>query len=153
MKKVDFQVAHRPTIKPGLDTGPGLTEQSHKKECDMNYIIRKFQATGLITHAKTHEGKYDDIDSTDFREAMEIVTNANAMFADLPSNIRKRFGNDPTEFMDFVHNPANQDEMMTLGIIEGNDGRDASGQFTGAPVAPEPPVEPAPTPPAEPAPT
>lgn len=131
-------------VRVTLDTGPGKTEQSHKKDTDMNYILRGYQKTGLIRHAKEHAGKYDDIAVQDFQEAIFIVTNAQRQFDELPSNIRKRFGNNPAEFLEFVQNPENKAEMQTLGILQGNDGIDASGAVTTAPTLPpaEPPAKP-----------
>lgn len=132
----------------GIKCGKSLTEQAHKKECDMNHILRQYQATGMVRHAKEHEGKYDDVTSQDFQSAMFIVTEAQQMFDSLPANMRKRFANSPAEFMDFVHNPANKEEMLKMGVLVGNDGIDVSGAVTTAPVdtqtAPEKVAEPSP---------
>jgi len=32
--------------------------------------------------------------------------------------LRVRFNNDPAAFLEFVHNPANHDEMGKLGLLE-----------------------------------
>jgi phage internal scaffolding protein len=123
-----LQRAYSKTKRVTVETGPGLTEQAHKNETDMNYILRDYQRTGLIKHAKLNEGRYDDIAVQDFQEAMFIVKNAQDMFDQLPSNIRKRFQNNPAEFLAFVQNPENEQEMRFLGILEGNDGFDISGK-------------------------
>jgi phage internal scaffolding protein len=132
--KSSFQTAYSKVKKPKIDCGESLTEQGHKKECDMNYILKDYQRTGLIKHAKENKGRYDDVSPIDFQEAMLTVANARNMFEELPSNMRKRFANDPARFLDFVQNPANADEMRELGILKGNDGIDISGAVTGAPV-------------------
>ena len=116
-----------------VNTGEGLTEQSHKNETDMNYILKDYVKTGLIKHAKEHEGKYDDVSVQDFQEAMFIVAEANNMFQDLPGEIRKSFGNDPSRFLEFTQNPDNLDAMQKMGILKGNDGLDISGAQTMAP--------------------
>lgn len=110
-----------------LNTGPGLTEQSHKEECDINYILRDYSRTGFLKHAKKNEGRYDDVTSQDFQEAMFTVTNAQSLFNDLPALVRKRFGNSPSAFFDFVHDPGNLSEMQRLGIAIGVDGIDLQG--------------------------
>lgn len=122
--------------RPKVKTGPGKTEQAHKQQCDMNYILRDYYASGMIKHAAKYEGKYDDVPAIDFHQAMVLVANAKQMFSELPSNLRNRFNNDPGQFMEFTRNPDNQQEMINLGIIRGNDGVDITGAATGAPVAP-----------------
>lgn len=117
-------------VRSTVDTGPGLTEQAHSRECDMNYIIDRYQATGLITHAKRFEGRYDDVSVADFQEAMFLVKSAQSMFDALPANVRKRFANDPAEFISFVTDPRNSDEIDKLGLSVGLDGKDRSGADT-----------------------
>lgn len=117
-----------------VKTGPETVEQSHKKQCDINYILRDYYRSGLVRHAAKHQGRYDDISVTDFQEAMFRVTEAKKMFMELPSGMRNRFHNDPAEFLQFVHDPANKDEMAKLGILKGNDGLDIRGAAVGSPV-------------------
>jgi phage internal scaffolding protein len=128
-----------------VDTGEGLTEQAHKKECDMNYILADYRRTGLIKHAAKFKGKYDDVTQADFQDAMFIVTEAQQMFEQLPSETRNRFGNDPGAFLGFVQNPDNKEEMQKMGILKGNDGIDINGAVVPSPVETQPVVEPPPT--------
>ena len=154
MKQTEPQIkkALRRYKSVGVDTGPGLTEQSHKNETDMNQILRDYRRTGLIRHAKNNEGRYDDVGVQDFQEAMLIVKNAQMMFESLPADMRKRFGNDPAAFLGFVQNPDNRDEMAKLGILKGNDGVDVTGAQVNVPLpdpdpSPKlPPVDPQPDP-------
>jgi hypothetical protein len=113
-------------------TGETKTEQAHKKQCDMNHILRNYQKTGLIQHAKKYEGTYDDITVQDFQEAMFKVQNAMNMYEELPSNIRERF-NGPEAFIAFTNDPANAPEMQRMGILPGNDGLKADSTPSGAP--------------------
>lgn len=122
-------------------TGESLTKQSHKKECDINEIMKKWEKTGILEHRNNFEGQYGDFINTpgDYAESMNAVLDANDMFDALPSKIRRRFGNDPGTFLDFATDPENNDEMIKLGL---------------APKPHEPKViedpKPAPTPPPEP---
>ena len=138
MAKVTIKTAY--DKKPGatVDTGKGLTEQSHKDATDMNFILKDYHRTGLIKHAEKNKGRYDDVSVQDFQEAMFKITEAQSMFDSLPGNMRKRFGNDPAAFLDYVHNPENLGEMKKMGMLVGNDGIDVSGAQTGAPVTPAP---------------
>ena len=103
-----FQKAYSKTKRNKINTGKGLTEQSHKHETDINYILKEYTRTGFINHAKQNEGRYDDISVQDFQEAMFIVSDATNMFAELPGQIRKEFKNSPSQFLDFVQNPNNR---------------------------------------------
>lgn len=117
----------------GIHTGEGLTEQSHKDECDINCILRDYQRTGLLKHAKDHQGRYDDITVQDFQEAMNTVTQAQQMFSELPSSIRKKFHQDPSLFLEYVHDKNNLTEMQRMGILKGNDGIDIKGTPVNSP--------------------
>ena len=116
-----------------LDTGKGLTEQSHKRETDINFILKDYAKTGFIKHAKEHEGEYDDISVQDFNNAMFIVAEAQNMFNELPAEYRQKFNNNPADFLNFVQDPSNKEQMEKMGILKGNDGFDLSGASTGAP--------------------
>jgi len=99
-------------------TGPSMTKQSFKRECDINHIMAKYQKTGLVDHVSHHQGDYSDLtDVPTYHDAMNKIIAANQSFATLPSSIRKKFSNDPAEFLDFVSNPANVPEMQQMGLL------------------------------------
>jgi phage internal scaffolding protein len=99
-------------------TGPSLTHQSMAPECDINTIMKKYEKTGILEHRNNFEGQYADFTNTpsDYHESMNAVIAADEMFQTLPSGVRRRFHNDPGYFLDFVGNPANQDEIIKLGL-------------------------------------
>jgi len=99
-----------------FDKAEMQTKQSHRDECDVNQIVSRFEATGVIQHLNNHQRNYGDIDGTDFKEAMDLVADAKTMFEELPSDIRTRFKNDPSRFLDFMANPKNESEMIELGL-------------------------------------
>jgi len=99
--------------------GVSMTRQSFKKDCDINYIMAKYQKTGLIEHVNRYQGNYGDfLTVDDYQSSMIKVMQANEAFESLPSSLRKRFSNDPAEFLSFVQNPDNRDEMIELGLID-----------------------------------
>lgn len=101
-------------------TGASLTHQSMAAETDINNIMRKFEKTGILEHRNTFEGKYGDFTDIpmDYHESMNAVLAANDMFTTLPAKIRRRFGNDPSQFLDFVGDPSNSEEMIRLGLAK-----------------------------------
>lgn len=96
--------------------GPSRTKQEFKEECDINNILRTYTQKGVITHINHREPQYGNADGTDFHDAMRIVTEAQAMFDELPSHIRRQFGNDPAELLDFASDPANADQLVEMGL-------------------------------------
>lgn len=98
---------------------PSRTKQEFVGESDVNNILKQYKLTGVISHIneKASQGTYADLpDGIDFQESLHLVQNAQLAFASLPSVIRNRFGNDPAQFLDYMADPANQDEMIKLGL-------------------------------------
>jgi len=93
----------------------GRTRTSMQKECDINFIMAKYQKTGAINHFSRHSPRYGFADSVTFHEALNVVTEGDRMFADLPSELRQRF-EEPGQFLDFVQDEKNADEMVELGL-------------------------------------
>ncbi len=102
-------------VRLSFGNDPGRARQSMRDECDINKIMAKYQKTGAIDHFSRHAPQYDFADSIEFHDAMNIVTEGNRMFADLPSSLRSRFEN-PGEFLDFVQDEGNAEEMVELGL-------------------------------------
>jgi phage internal scaffolding protein len=104
-----------------ITTMPSMTKQEFQHECDINNVIKSFTATGMFKHvsAAASSGAYQDLpDAYDFQEALHQVQQAREAFMTLPAKLRSRFGNDPTEFLAFTHDPANKDELRTLGLLK-----------------------------------
>lgn len=108
------------------------TKQSHKDECDINNIMARYRRTGLIEAVNRNQPRYADVTGLEFRTAMEMVAQAQQLFEDMPSGVRKRFGNDPAAFLDFVNDPENRPEAVRLGLLKAD--------------SPSVPEEPAPAP-------
>lgn len=94
----------------------GRTKQEFKETVDINNILRKYIKTGNLEHMNQHEARYSFCTGDDFQSAMEKVVEAQDMFMDLPAETRNRFANDPAQFLDFVQDPKNLDEMRELGL-------------------------------------
>ncbi len=98
-------------------TKPTRAKQSFKAECDINVIMAKYKARGIVTHVTKYQGHYADLpNEVDFHANLQSVMDAKAAFDSLPSKIRERFHNDPAEFLGFVQNPDNQSEIDALGL-------------------------------------
>jgi len=116
--------------------------QEFKDECDINNIMKSYAVTGLFTHVNTGEPRYLDASGYDYQEAMQLVAEANSMFAQLPSGVRSEFDNNPQKFLEFCENPANAPRLAEMGLATlrpQNQGGDINPSI---PSQPTPPVDP-----------
>lgn len=93
-----------------------LVEQSHKDEVDINTIVKRHGMDLIAKTALLQQPQWDEVPGNDFQESMQIITKAQRTFDQLPSVIRKKFNNNPGEFLDYVQNPDNQDGLVDLGL-------------------------------------
>lgn len=111
-------------IKTGeLVKEPSLTKQSFKDECDINNIVKSFRTVQDIINLTENgrKGVFTDLpDPFQYQDGLNLVIQAQASFDALPSGLRNRFENDPAQFLAFMTNPANQDEMIKLGLATDN---------------------------------
>lgn len=113
-----YKTAHgeRSRVSKTCD-GLSRTKQSFKDECDINNILLRWQKTGVVEHLNRFRGDYSDFTGVqDYQSSLNAVMAADEAFSTLPSSIRKYFANSPAEFLNFVSNPANQDEMIRMGL-------------------------------------
>lgn len=112
--------AYSETRRSSLNCGgETLTKQSFKKECDINHLLNRYQKTGLIDHVNKYKGQYADLSNpVDYQTALNVVISAQNAFDSLPSSVRKRFGNDPRSFVEFVSDPENKEALYDMGLAE-----------------------------------
>lgn len=98
--------------------GPSLTKQAMKAECDINNILKGYLRNGIIEHVRQVEGRYGDfVDAPGYHDAMNVISEANSMFASLPAEIRNSFENSPAQFLEFAQNPENEARMREMGLL------------------------------------
>lgn len=115
MKKKFLTIySHADVVSPS--GGKSLTDQQYLAECDINTILKKYRITGVLpTSLKVGVGG-DFSNIGDFQTCLDRINRAKSEFEALPSDIRSRFGNDPSAYVDFVLNPDNTDECVKLGL-------------------------------------
>ena len=100
-----------------INTLPSKTDQSFKDECDVNNIIAKFNKTGQISHLTKRQGQYADVANIpDLHTASIQVQEAGQAFKDLPAILRKKFNHDPINMIEYLQDPANDEEAVKLGL-------------------------------------
>lgn len=92
------------------------TKQSEKDNCDINNIISRYNATGLmpVSPLPPTYGDFTGID--DYQTALHVLMDAQDAFFNLPADIRKKFDNDPEQFVEFVTDPKNLESVVDMGL-------------------------------------
>lgn len=123
-----------------------ITKQYYKDECDINNILKNYNATGQINHLNTSPGDYLDLpDALDLQSALGLVAEAQSAFDDLPSTVREAFRNDPVEFLHALHSatPDSRKKFEDLGLVHP---REAAAAAAPTEPAAKPSPSPAPAP-------
>lgn len=120
--------------------GEGRTKLSMQDECDINKMMSRWQV-GASRHVNPLPATYGDFTSAlDYDASLIQLTEAQALFDELPSDIRKTMDNDPAVLVRFIADENNRAEAEKLGLVE--------------PAKPKPPTptppEPEPNPPTPP---
>jgi phage internal scaffolding protein len=132
---ITFRTAYDPHKKYVFKTsGESLTQQHFKEECDVINIIKRHDRNGIIEHVQRGQARYGDFSEVaDYREALDLVRDAQQEFMSVPSDIRKKFDNDPGKFYEFVSNPDNKEELKKMGFIEPKEAPELSSVGANAP--------------------
>lgn len=101
-----------------LNDGESLTVQSGKDDADINVLVRRF-GLGAEMPAPRSVAQYGDFSGVvDYQTALGQLIAAEEAFMALPAGMRSRFDNDPAKLFAFVHDDANFDEAVKLGLVE-----------------------------------
>lgn len=121
---VEFYTRYAPPKSPVADSSkPSLTQQEFKESCDINNILAKFsvqaQALGVDPSLlmPQDQGTYGDFSNLDdFQTAQNKIAFLNDQFSNLPSNVRRKFGDDLNVFIGAISDPSRVDELGELGV-------------------------------------
>lgn len=103
--------------KIDFEDAVSLTDQHYKDEVDIHNIIKKYAATGVLTHVNQYEGSYGDFASLpDYHEAKTMIAECEEMFATVPAHIRADMQNSPAVFVDFMQNSDNIERIEAYGL-------------------------------------
>lgn len=121
---VEFYTRYAPPKSPIADSSkPSLTQQEFKESCDINNILAKFavqaQALGVEPSQlmPQDQGTYGDFSNLDdFQTAQNKIAFLNDQFSNLPSDVRRKFGDDLNTFIGAISDPNRIDELGDLGV-------------------------------------
>ena len=108
---------------------PSMTDQSFKKDCDINLVVKRFlKSQGMnnsqfLNYMATLSPHFDSTQAIvgyapDYQDHLQSQIDAKEMFLSLPSAMRKRFNNNPGQFLNFVFDPSNRAELATMGLLK-----------------------------------
>lgn len=96
------------------------TIQDGVEECDINVIVARAKRGEDVSFlSRNRESMYLDLSEipSDLAEIKRRVQHAEDLFMGLDAHVRERFKNDPAVMIDFLNDPKNREEGVSLGII------------------------------------
>lgn len=98
---------------------PSLTRQEFAEECDINTIMARYEASGVVSHVNRATPVY--LDTTLYpglQASMDAFREASLSFNALPAVVRREFDNDPEQFVAFASDEANLPKLREWGLAE-----------------------------------
>lgn len=100
---------------------PGVTEQSHKDNCDITYILNQYIRSGVSPQIP--ESVFKDLTLLpDYQTCLNTVSQIDSLFKDLPLAVRQAYDFNPAAFMDAVEDPTQRDTLTKLGVFNAIEG-------------------------------
>lgn len=96
-----------------------LTVQSQAEDADINVIVARFMSGAPLPVVAMPPMVGDFTNVPDLRGAMDILNAAQDSFMELPAQVRSRFENDASKFVDFVYSsdsPEHLAELRRMGL-------------------------------------
>lgn len=94
-------------------------QQQFLEETQLDYLLKKYSTLGINPFVAS--GEFDYLDTTllpDFQTMQNKVVQIKEYFSGLPSDLRRRFGDNVDNFVQFVQDPANSQALIDLGLVE-----------------------------------
>lgn len=100
-----------------------MTQQCFSPQCDVNRIMHRWLSGGPPPVSADARATFRDVShGMDYQELLNVTMAVKESFDSLPADLRAQFKNEPSVLLDFVANPANEDECIRLGLIDSDSG-------------------------------
>ena len=118
-KTIPFKTPYNGRVACSFETtGESMTQEHFREETEILNIIRRHDRNGVIDHINKGTAIYGDFSEiTDYRDMIHKLREADSAFAQVPSDIRKRFENEPAKFFNFVTDSSNHDALAEMGLV------------------------------------
>lgn len=95
-----------------------MTDQSYKKSCDINNIVKQFAKTGILPNSTKIPQFGDFSNIPTMEEAFNMAQLAQEAFYGLPADLRKELDNDPSRLESYIADANNYESCVKHGLIE-----------------------------------
>lgn len=138
-------IEHRVTLDFSKDQG--RTHQEFTADADINNIMKRYLATGVIPHVAKGQPFYGDFtEATDFQDCLTRVEEATDAFMRLPSSVRSLCENDPANLLAMLGTEQGTNDLVDAGLAlqlelppEGTEGEAPPQEAPSGPPANQPP--------------
>lgn len=131
----------RERVSLSLSTEGGA-DQSHRDLVDINSVIARFRATGMLDHVSRRQPLYADVsDAADLHTQLNRVRLAEARFAALPARVRSVANNDPVQFLEMLADEHGTQLLVDAGLQIEPEGESVSSPSQPVSKAAAPPPE------------
>lgn len=106
--------------KKGIEfSEPTMTIQSEKDNCDINVIMNRYATCGTpLPVRQDMQPVYADVSELgDYMDNYNRCKQAEEMFNNLPSALRKELDNNPANLLPFIQDKANESRCIEYGLI------------------------------------
>lgn len=129
-------------VRPVVDCSKDKvrTRQEFKDQCDINKIVARATNGVATSNLVVRQGVFADVSEIgDYMDVLNRVKAVESLFSALPSEIRKRFENDPAGFLEAWQNDSDGSLHRELGfILVDADGRPVADALDTVAPAPTP---------------
>lgn len=100
----------------------GRTKSEFMDDVDINKIIQRYKRTGnLPDSTRLALKRYEDVSEvTDYHQLYDRLHAAQDAFQSLPAAVRKKFNNDPGQFLAALDTKEGQDILVEAGLASRN---------------------------------
>lgn len=123
-------------------------DETQAIETDINYLVKKFTPNELGLYIAARSQGRQPITGHDFSREPDLQSAKNEVyrlgqaFNQLPESVQREFEG-PLQFLKFIDNPANAEQMVKLGLLTKKEIQKVQNSIN--PTPPTPPLSPSPT--------
>lgn len=105
-------------VQVDFSNSQSRTKSEFKDEADVNNIVAQCIKKAIALPSGDRQPMFEDFSNIGtYQDAVSSVAQANEEFSHLPSEIRAKFDNNVQSLIDFMGDPENKEEAISLGLL------------------------------------